>query len=92
MPTLNMADMTEVSRRLTSRGRQGVASDDRAANAAAFMRSIRHQSPVLEFFAVQLQTMAPSSALSHLGSDLQSESFIWLQSLVPMQAHLRSPP
>jgi hypothetical protein len=53
-----------------------------------------HQRPVLEVFgALQLQIMAPSSLLSHLGSDLQlSKFFIWLQSVVPMQAHLRSPP
>jgi hypothetical protein len=42
--------------------------------------------------ALQLQTIAPNP-LSHVGSDLQLlEAFIWLQSLVPIQAHLRSPP
>src|SRR5262249_6128477 len=43
--------------------------------------------------ALQLQMIAPSSPLSHSGSDLQlSEFFISLQSLTPMQAHLTHSP
>jgi hypothetical protein len=45
-----------------------------------------------DFLALQLQTIAPKP-LSQVGSDLQLlEAFIWLQSLVPIQAHRRSPP
>src|SRR5215510_2514811 len=43
--------------------------------------------------ALQLQMIAPSSPLSHSGSDLQlSEFFISLQSFRPMQAHLTPSP
>src|SRR4029450_7797541 len=43
--------------------------------------------------ALQLQTIAPSSPLSHSASDLQlSEFFISVQSFAPMQAHLNPSP